>query len=480
MQKFKGAIGNVIGLGFFGLMALGFALLASIAIGSRPTSASEYLMVLPMCLLFGGMGLLCLVCAWEAMAVYLVDTEGITKRRGSSVQRLVWRNLAGFGTGGTPTTNRLTLIEDTGKRLQITLGFLKASDSQELSALLEPHLAPLRAQRMREIEIAGQTFHPEWQTAGLFLALSALIFFGMAGWGLATPPSAENPRMGLYFCAAFFGAIGMGCLALCLYLLTLTRTLNSYEIVERCLFYTRRIAFGQVQSLMTRSVSTKNGSTEVTAIQGNGRQIRLYASIPDYALLRDYLRAHVSLEAQERGSTEVAQVQRKEARQAGWIGLVCILLLLGMLGGMGSVALRKNEARLSRSEQMDARGQTAPGHILGTYLGSRGRDHYLILFAFRVNGREYHSASPVTQEDYDSTRIGQMIWVTYLPENPQICRARQSIGEQNARLAIRAVYIQLGVAIVAILLLIPSYLRRIRKQLAKPAAKASSASVLKR
>jgi hypothetical protein len=125
--------------------------------------------------------------------------------------------------------------------------------------------------------------------------------------------------------------------------------------------------------------------------------------------------------------------------------LIVSLILAIVMSGLAFYTMSKARQSLERQHLLDARGVQTQGVITGKY--TQGTT-YLINYRFTLNRWTYQHVSPVTRNDYDSAMPGQAVTVVYLPDNPDVCRALQSIGEQRSESQLRSSYIILGAALL--------------------------------
>ena len=127
--------------------------------------------------------------------------------------------------------------------------------------------------------------------------------------------------------------------------------------------------------------------------------------------------------------------------------VISLIIMLG-LGVFSLFVIRGARARLAAYDRVDARGVQTIGRVDGRRTSGSKTTTYLIDFEFDANGRTYQGSSPVTRDDYRSAVAGQPITVIYLPENPRVARAAQSIGRQKAQGSLRAAWMMLALAFI--------------------------------
>ena len=408
----------------------------------------QWAVAVPLALFFGGFGVYGLWNLLEALAIYTLDADWIVKRRwNGATQRLAWSDLTGSETrrgGG------VTLIGSGGERMEIPLNFRYRNTAQEnLGTALQPHLEALQ-----EKQAAQPTPQREFRfgksvatTAGLFMALVALVI------GICIPlaPYSSPPPPAFQIGMLIFG-VGSAFFFLWIALQQSTRvlTLTDTHLIDRNLFRRREVAFAEVQSVFSKVMPTNSGSIEFTTVQGAHGKIVINSQLPNYEALVKALHARVDVRETPQTKAEkteqaIAQDARSQRRQTvvGMFIIGCVFALA--LAGLALNGIHDAQGSLDRNAQMDARGQQVMGLVTGRERhGSKSTTYYLD-YMFRAQGQPYTSMSPITYSDYQDVRIGAPVQVTYMPENPHVCRAAPSISREQAHSRINAGYVMIAI-----------------------------------
>ena len=202
-------------------------------------------------------------------------------------------------------------------------------------------------------------------------------------------------------------------------------------------------------------VSTKNGTFELTTIEGDGQKIGLTSQMKDYPVLMEYIRRLVNEQARETGQEKAQEITAKEQRQQR-ILLPIVAVIYGLMFiGFGIWFLQTGNSKLGNYRLLEARGVTTPGHVVGTDMRGSKSTTYYIDYAFQdASGVNHKGESPVNYSDYQNARRGQPVTVKYLPDQTNTCMIVQSIGKSKATNDIRLGYLNITLGVVTPLLLV--------------------------
>lgn len=307
-----------------------------------------------------------------------------------------------------------------------------------------------------------RTYHPG-RLVGILVLIMVVVLAVSMSVLLSLPHRSYSPsdKEAILPLLAVMLLICVPAAVLALYMLTWTLTIGPDRITSRSLFTRKTVPLNQIDSIIIRDVPTKNGSINTTTVEGVGQKITFSATMPDYALVRDYLQARAGESAVERGAAAVPTMEKKQLRETMIVATVVSLF------GFGGLFLYFQHTALQRLEvqdRLDTRGIRVIGHVDGTHTTGSKSTTYLIDYDFTANGLTYHHSSPVTRADYDAAQPQQPISIRYLPDDPSISRAQQSIGRQDAESMLHVSYWILLFAVATPPLCYVSLKQQFRKQ----------------
>lgn len=360
----------------------------------------------------------------ESCAVFIVDDDGITKRSVLGAVSIPWDRVVRLSMSDQRKSN-IVLTDDSGRRLCIRQSL--GSEPEALAQIVTERLAALTAKQLAEFGTEVRVFRPNGAAAWACLVMP-IPFTGMGLALLRDPNMFSGPTSGRLTFAGLLLAFGLAGFGLFLHLVTQRLTVSPGEFSDASLFRTRRIRFGRIDSVMSRELATKAGGIEMTTVCGDGQSISFTASMPDYALLRDYLRAHAGQEAREQGEQAVPVAQRRESRQM----IVAAVLLNVLMFGLGAWVLARSAVSLERQHELDVHGVTTTGVATGGEETGGKSSAYYVDFTFNVNGLHHRGRSMISRRDFEKGQSGDAIGITYLPGDPSVCRSVNSIARERA------------------------------------------------
>ena len=462
MQTFRGKVSNLVSAVFMLCLIGGGSLWLAWDVDSRVSSRHGGVSAF-----FGllGVGAIALFgyTILECLTAYRVDTDGITRRGWNGEQQMRWGDVTHFEARG-GVDSQLTLTDFQNNKLSIQRGMMGGAKLAELNQLLDTYLAPIRERQLQDMGGINNVYHPKRSAAWAGVIMTTLVGAMLAFIAAQSVPS--NQQGAFVVLMVLFGGIEL----LFMYgtILGFTHSLifTTDGITDTSVFRTRHIPFQSVSSVMSRRVSTKNGSYDLTTVEGNGQKIMLTSHANDYELLVEYIRSHVDTGARQQGEVKAEEIQRKNDKQSRVLLPVIAVIYMTFLVGFGVSSLRDGKARMEHYHLMDAQGQTATGRITGKDT-ERGSKHttYLLQYAFEDrNGQRVQSASPVSWEDYAGTRVGASARVIYVQGRKDVSRLEQSIGRKQAEGKVRSGYMLLVLGTVFPILLAITPFTRKRKQ----------------
>jgi len=403
-------------------------------------------------------------------AIIGVDDEGITRRTLFGTRRLLWRRLTRFEVSGT-ARDEFDLWDDQGRKLSIYAGGMV--DGGELKGLIEDRIAPLREALLREWRLYGAKFRPQMPMAPAMLScfglLAALCFFG--AWALPRVPSHSLGEKALYILGAVLCAvIGLFLTWLIISLATQVILLANTEISVRSLGFERTIPYGEIASIMSREVQTKDTSQFVTTVRSSdGRALAITSQCPNYTCVVEFLQERVGPSSVSEGERDLKTERQKLDRQMQAIAAVATPAIVVLFIIMSVYVYREGQERVDNYRRITREGIATDAVVTGkTTSGSKNTEH-LLEYRFQARGVAVpiQGASPVEYEVWYSASPGQHMTALYVPSDPHFCRLSVSIsgqlGEHQKHFSF--FYLNLMVAVVAWLVYVlrGRYLRRIGK-----------------
>lgn len=286
-----------------------------------------------------------------------------------------------------------------------------------------------------------RTYRP-MRAIALLILVFGLFFIGFGLW-MPLASTMPDDRMWLTVLLGAFTLLAFGTAA---YMYTWTLTVSAEQISSSSLFATRRVPLENVVAVTSRMVNGKNGSCEQTTVIGAGQQVSFTERTPDYGAIKDYVYRRAGEQAAERGRALQPGIKRRD-QQLQLRAIAAILFL--SVGYLGLYFRHGAQYMLDRQHALDARGAKVHGRVTGAHIaGSKSRT-YLLDYEYNLNGQVFEHSSPVTYADYSAAVPGQPVTITYLPDNPDIARAAQSIGERSAQqTAAIATYLLWGAVLI--------------------------------
>lgn len=407
---------------FFGFSTFYFAAIATVQRVIEQAGKDAWLLVIgvPFGLFALGIGVLFLYGTVEAFTRVKVDERGVTKQAVYGTRRMDWAYIVSEKMGSKHDSS-ITLIDDAGHRLRLEPGLLRDPDGL-LRAVIDEKLAHLQAAEQRQFGAVTHTYMPERGFGWLWLMLT-LMFGGFGGMGLADA-EVRSTALGVSLMVVWFAFFVLPFVLLTLHSFTRRVTVTGGAITDISLLRRRAIALDRIESLMVRDVQNKNGTMNITTVVGGGQKITLTDIMPEYLLIRDFLKERAGLQAEKQGLEALPSHERKINRRVFAI-IATFFVLAG--GGASGYMLQEAGARLAQYALMDTHGTRAQGKVTKQYR-TDDPTRYLITYAYQVNGQGFERTSPVTKSDFAASSVGQAVTVIYVPEQPGLARLTNSIG----------------------------------------------------
>ncbi len=435
-----------VGVLYFGLFPANHSLEMSLLIGR-----AIFL------LMGGGVGAFCLYGLLESFVSYTVDGTGVTRQGWNGTQEMRWSDVARFDVSG-QRDSTLTLRDNSGRKLEIERGLMSAATVAELNTLMEPYLAPLRERQIREVGAIDNVYRPKRVVGWIGVGFTLMLGLGTAFF--ASMPQRAGEEGAFIAMMVIMGSFVLMTLGMAAYGFTHSLTITASGLTESSLFRTREIPFHHVTAVGSRMVATKNGSFELTCVEGDGQKINLTSQMKDYSILVEYIRNHVNTEARATGEVHSKEMTEKQQRQQRKALPVIAGIYLLMFGGLGGWMIQRASTKLANYRLVETQGQRAQGQITGWYTEGSKTTSYVIKFAFDdASGHHLQGASPVARNFYQTARVGAPVQVVYVPNTSNFMLA-QSIGKSKAEADIRMGYIQIGAGVLVVILLFATYLTR--------------------
>jgi hypothetical protein len=411
-------------------------------------------------LMGGSVGLFGLYGLLEAFVVYEVAADSITRRAWNGQRMMRWSEVARVDVSG-QRDSELVLSDGLGQKPSLQRGLMSQKHVMAFNTLLEPYLAPVRERQLRDVGSLNSVYYPKRGTTWAGVTMLVIVGFIMLFFFSMMPVPSDE----WWVVAILMGFIvvgGLFFLWLTISAYTTALTVTNYDLKESSAFKTRQISFQRVTSLMSRTVTVKNGSFELTTIEGAGQKISITSQMKDYALQVTYIRQHVDSKAQSRGEVKAQEMNTKEQKQQRVFLPIFALINFVLLGGFGINEIKDGNTRLADYRLLQTQGQQAQGRILSTNTKGSKSVTYLIKYAFEdTEGRTLVRSSPVSHDDYSTARISAPVQVTYIPGSDHISMIAQSIGKRKAEGDVRTGYFFIGFAcLLTPLIALTPYMKR--------------------
>lgn len=458
MKTFSGSLSNRLMLTFFCVLQLG-CLYFVFDPPNKSNGVSMLLVRLTGGLLFGSAELFALYGLIESFTVYGTDQSSITRRAWNGMKRLEWRNLTRYAANG-QRDGTIKLVDHRGEQMSVYFSLLGGNATRELRGVIEANLTTQHEKQLDEIGTLQKVWHPSRKSGVTFL-ITLLLFASLCLY-VSSMPVTEKDRVFVLPLIMMLTVIGVSLLGLIVYSFTHKLTVSRDGLTDEWLLRTKIIPFSKVTSVMSGIDQMKSGTMEVTTLEGDGQKITLQSTMNDYPLLLAFIHKNVAQPAAERGEIAATEAKRKQEKQARIFTPIGALFCFFLLGGFGLYLVRDGNKHIAPYRLMDTQEHTTTGQITGRGTKGSKTTRYTLDFAFDAGGIRIDSTSPVTREEYYSTRIGSAASVIYVPGQPDICRLTESIGRRSAEADIRQGYtdIVLACVLTPLLALSPFFKRK--------------------
>jgi hypothetical protein len=299
VERFEGNRGLALRFGATAVFLMAVATVPAVAGALRfasLTGANAALVVFSVgCLC--AMGLLSLYAARDASASFVVDEEGITRHAWGRTTALAWRDIVRerefhptLFKGAADVSWRWVLYDRHGRKLIIPVRWLEIGP--RLSALVEPHLASLRAAELRELARRGGQFRPGLKMGLALLAciipvvlLTALSPSAPTGAGALRQDSDRKPLM--IFCLVVSAVL----VVLGAELISRKLAVTNSGVTLRSLFLNRSIPFGSVKSITVKLIDPEEQIVRRAILHScDGQKISFDSDVPCFRTLLELIR----------------------------------------------------------------------------------------------------------------------------------------------------------------------------------------------
>jgi hypothetical protein len=356
----------------------------------------------------------------ESFASYELTAETITRRAWNGTRQLCWSDIVACKiTGSNDSSYRLA--DSRGVKLQVTLHLLSQERRSALAAEINPHLAAVRERQHAEAETGTRAYPLQ---TGFPLQLAACLVGSIALGLLPFAHPGGSPAALIYLAAGGIGAI--------VSLVALITAVTS-RIVLTGRSVTLRHAMGFVEIPLSAIVAIKSRArqkgrdvVETTAVVASMHKIEFSSTMPDYDIVRDFVKRHAPPEALYRGAALAATEPGLPNMRMPVSSIVMVVVLTAL--GLFYIACGLVEN--SYDKLLDERGVTTTGKI--TRIEPGGQDEYEISYLFRAGHVMVVNSGSVQASAYRNARPGQTIRVTYDPKDPIRSRCQNSAHRSAA------------------------------------------------
>ncbi len=192
--------------------------------------------------------------------------------------------------------------------------------------------------------------------------------------GLATAMCAFTPRegqeSGFIAMMVMLGSFLLLLIGMMIYGFTYWIQITAGGLREGTLFRTYDIPFHQITAIGTRTQANRDGSTDITRIEGNGRKITFESSMKDYPMLIACIRRNVGSEVQNDEATASAHFTAEYARQERKRWTTMLWMAFFMLAAIGSWKIQQGIGILMESHRTYAQKRPASDGIFLIVIGA--------------------------------------------------------------------------------------------------------------
>jgi hypothetical protein len=249
-------------------------------------------------------GLLLLYAARDVSAFFVVDEEGITRHAWGQTTALAWRDIVRerefhptLLKGAADVSWRWVLYDCHGQKLAIPVRWVE--NSLRLSALVEPHLASVRASELRKLARHGGHFRPGLKMGVIVLGciipvvlLIALTPPAPAGVGTLRQDLDRKPLK--VFCLVVSTVLAL----LSVEFISRKLTVTTSGLALRSFVLNRSIAFGSIESITVKPIDPEEQIVRRALVRGcDGQKISFDSDVPCFRALVELIRERAGQKA---------------------------------------------------------------------------------------------------------------------------------------------------------------------------------------
>ncbi len=404
---------------------------------------------------FGAMFVLSIYMTVITLRKYEISEHSLRESSPLGVRTIFWADIIGIDPGkGTPDAD-VTLILRGGAKRTISFSLLDKKAPELREALLQ-HTQDLRNQQLAEFIGADGNLpmSPPWASIiGIVISLGLMAFT----WYASTHPNSTQDVSALFMFMQVFWV-----LLLALFGWGYTRKIqwDSNGITVSSIVSKKHIPWAAIESAFCRNLNTKNGQTELLTVIAGSQKIVLGASMPSYTLLKELILKKASEASLKAGETDLIKAEVAENKQGNWIIAICLVLLLGVMGVLGTMFFQKRAIL----QNLERSGVSAMAEVTGRDCGC---DSHLIRdveYKFQAGGLVYTGEWRLTK-GLPSMHIGDRAEVVYLPGNPSVNRLQMLMDTSGGIASFVFMMVLLGMYLLMIgLVVVERNKKRVRKQ----------------
>jgi hypothetical protein len=347
----------------------------------------------------------------------------------------------------------ITLTSDDGRRVRF-VPELTDDPGKAFEMAVIAALKPVLDRMVDDIQLQDRVFRP-WQSGqpvfvGLALVFGMICLAAVVDTSAGAGTAAERTEVAIMLAAIVVG------LGLAAYLAqSVTITLDAASVILKMPWKTRAAQLAEVEQVQTRITRHSSRVIQTTSLISPAGKIKFDSTMPDYPIARAFVERRVSEQVNNRGAVEMA---RSDARRriAPYVGAALILALC--VTGYWFIAA--GVSRMGLQARLDREGRDETGVITERYEAGAETTTCNVRYRFFAGLREYRGKSALIRDDYDRLEVGQPIKIRFLPVDPAISRARESIDERRAQGLVAIGALNLGCAALLVYAAIRAARRR--------------------
>jgi hypothetical protein len=405
--------------------------------------ASQFALLVPivLCMLAGGVYL---VRSYpDACTTYCLNGSELTIARGNERVIIALDQAQSYSVDSSATVH---IIDRSGVRAQVLRSLVHDRD-RFVVRRLELALRPALERRLEEIEVLGEVLHPQRTNT---VALGALA--GGAAW-IAIVVILDSSRADLtqrLLVVCILALIAAALAAAARYFSKVQLLAGGSGLTYSTPLGVRTMDWRSVEMMTVRTVRNQHRTETIVMLQSPTGKLQFSSRMRDFHFLKALAERKVSPSAIAKGKTRIAveEARLKKLQPYARAGLFLMLICLNSLMWYGVMRHRY------RLDILDRSGELGLARVIGRSKTGDVWAPYRVEYRFLIDGKEFIGSSRMGKDRLDATALGSEIQIEYLTQNPNLSRLRNSLDREHLAMLFRRCYVNTGLNVGVIGLLI--------------------------